>query len=271
MADPAPGGERRGRGEVRVRLRATPRPSGPGTPRMWWWNIGEHEVAALRGLLEPSRSDHRRASSARPSCAATSASAAERPGGMDLRPLPLVAVHRRLGLAPRLRPVAAEQEQAREHHDVERVVAAGPGLRADRSRGSSRSPGRGRRSSGRARRRCRPRLPSPRSGRPSSGARRPRSIVARSRRPHEPELAGRAEQQRVRERVAVDGPAPRPPARAASPPRRRGRPALEVALHHEIRRGVRGPWRGAADRRRPRRAPARRARSPREPGRGSSG
>ena len=64
------------------------------------------------------------------------------------------------------------------------------------------------------------------------------------RRPHEPELGVGAEQQRVREDVAVD----RAAARVAIQQRHRlvdeRDPALEVELHHEVRRAGRGRPRG---------------------------
>ena len=41
--------------------------------------------------------------------------AAERPRRMDLGALALVFLHRRLGLAPRLGPLAAEEQEPRQH------------------------------------------------------------------------------------------------------------------------------------------------------------
>src|SRR5204863_6443865 len=123
--------------------------------------------------------------------------APETPRRVDLGALAPVRLDRLLGPLPRLRPLAAVEQQARQHHDVERVVAAGPRLRTDRlARHRDRAievVG----VAGEAERAAVGALLLPRARRVRDQP-KPALDLGLAGRPDEPELARRAEEQRVR-------------------------------------------------------------------------
>ena len=159
--------------------------------------------------------------------------AAQGPCRMDLCALALVLLRRRLGLAPSLGPLAAKEQKARQHHDVERVVAARPGLGADRL------PGHRDRTVEVVGDASQPErtalgpllLPRPAGDRDEADA---ALDVPWARRPHEPDLPGGAQEQDVRTGIGIDrhlaiGRLHDPDGLVEE-----ADPAFEVELHHEV-------------------------------------
>ena len=199
---------------------------------------GEDQVAALRREPEPS-SAQRRASSEPAVVRRDEREAPQRPGREDLGALALVAVHRRLRLPAGLRPVPAEEQQAGQHREVERVVAARPRLRADRLAGHRDRPVEVVHDAGEPERAAVGAfvLPGPAVGRDQAEAaldRRPWRVGRTS-----AELADGAEQQDVREGVRIDR-RRRAPLQQAHRLVDEPDAALEVELHHEEGRAGRG-------------------------------